>query len=48
MSHEVPFAPLPGGKPRLDDREIDDIVAFLGTLTDGYKPKKGAPTVAAR
>jgi len=29
-----PFAPLPGGVPRLDEREIDDIVAFLRTLTD--------------
>jgi len=48
VSHEVPFAPLPGGKPRLDDREIDDIVAFLGTLTDGYQPKKTGKTVAAR
>ena len=34
VDHEVPFDPLPGGKPRLDDREIDDIVAFLQTLTD--------------
>ncbi len=49
VSHEVPFAPLPGGRPRLDDREIDDIVAFLGTLTDGYKPRVGtAGRVAAR
>ena len=49
VSHEVPFAPLPGGKPRLDDKEIDDIVAFLGTLTDGYKPRAAAnKTVAAR
>jgi cytochrome c peroxidase len=39
VSHEVPFAPLPGGRPRLNDREIDDIVAFLGTLTDDYKPR---------
>jgi cytochrome c peroxidase len=45
VSHEVPFAPLPDGKPRLNDREIDDIVAFLGTLTDGWKP---AAKVAAR
>ena len=49
VSHEVPFAPLPGGKPRLNDREIDDIVAFLGTLTDGYKPAAAAKkTVASR
>jgi cytochrome c peroxidase len=29
-----PFEPLAGGQPRLDDAEIDDIVAFLKTLTD--------------
>jgi cytochrome c peroxidase len=34
VNHEVPFEPLPGGRPRLDDAEIDDLVAFLGTLTD--------------
>jgi cytochrome c peroxidase len=49
VSHEVPFAPLPGGHPRLNDREIDDIVAFLGTLTDGYQPGgAGGKTVASR
>lgn len=36
VSHEVPFAPLPGNRPRLNEREIDDIVAFLQTLSDGY------------
>ena len=34
VDREVPFAPLPGGRPRLDERDIDDIVAFLRTLTD--------------
>ena len=34
VDHEVPFEPLPGGRPRLDDRDVDDIVAFLRTLTD--------------
>ena len=34
VNHEVPFEPLPDGRPRLDDRDIDDIVAFLQTLTD--------------
>ena len=47
VSHEVPFAPLPGGRPRLNDREIDDIVAFLGTLTDGYKPPKAPRKIVA-
>ncbi len=29
-----PFAPGPGGRPLLDDREIEDVVTFLRTLTD--------------
>ncbi len=41
--------PLPGGEPRLNGREIDDIVAFLGTLTDGHGPAAAAKkTVASR
>jgi cytochrome c peroxidase len=47
VSHEPPFAPLPGGRPRLNDREIGDIVAFLGTLTDGYKPPEASRKVVA-
>jgi hypothetical protein len=31
----------PGQGPRLSDASIDDIVAFLGTLTDGYDPATG-------
>ncbi|HEX4511852.1 MAG TPA: cytochrome c peroxidase, partial [Burkholderiaceae bacterium] len=34
VDHEVPFEPRADGRPRLTDAEIDDIVAFLGTLTD--------------
>ncbi len=34
VDHEVPFEPLPDGRPRLDERDIDDLVAFLRTLTD--------------
>ncbi len=34
VDHEVPFQPLPDGRPRLDERDIDDLVAFLRTLTD--------------
>ena len=34
VNREVPFEPLPGGAPRLGERDIDDIVAFLKTLTD--------------
>jgi cytochrome c peroxidase len=31
---EPPF----GGKPLLSDADVDDLVAFLQTLTDGYRP----------
>ena len=33
---EVPYDRGPGDSPHLDAREIDDVVAFLETLTDGY------------
>ena len=29
-----PFEPRADGRPRLDERDIDDVVAFLRTLTD--------------
>lgn len=32
---EVPLDRKPGDQPRLDDQEVDAIVAFLNTLTDG-------------
>ncbi len=35
---EPPFDRKPGDPPVLTAREIDDIVAFLRTLTDGYEP----------
>jgi cytochrome c peroxidase len=35
---EPPFDRHDGDKPALDDGEIDDIIAFLGTLTDGWHP----------
>jgi len=37
---DPPFDRKPGDKPALDAAEIDDVIAFLGTLTDGYKPLK--------
>jgi cytochrome c peroxidase len=40
VNEDVPFKPRPDGRPRLDDRDIDDIVAFLRTLTDGYAPAR--------
>ena len=33
-----PFGGRPGGKAALSEGDIDDIVAFLQTLTDGYTP----------
>lgn len=39
VNSEVPFLPLPGNKPRLNRTEIDDMVVFLETLSDGYRPE---------
>lgn len=36
---EPPFDRHPGDPAALSDAEIDEIVAFLGTLTDGYRGK---------
>ena len=38
INTEPPFGGKPGDKPALSAAEIDDIVVFLGTLTDGYVP----------
>jgi cytochrome c peroxidase len=35
---EVPYNRLLGDAPALNDAEIDDLVAFLATLTDGWQP----------
>jgi cytochrome c peroxidase len=35
---EVPYNRQPGMAPALDEAEIADLVQFLGTLTDGYRP----------
>jgi cytochrome c peroxidase len=37
VNTDPPFNSQPGGKPALDDAEIDDVIAFLRTLTDGYE-----------
>jgi cytochrome c peroxidase len=37
-TEEVPYDRHPGQAPHLDEAEIDDVIAFLGTLTDGYDP----------
>jgi cytochrome c peroxidase len=36
VNTEPPFGGKPGDRPALSDAEIKDVVAFLGTLTDGY------------
>ena len=38
VNTDPPFGGKPGDKPALADAEIDDVVAFLKTLTDGYSP----------
>ena len=39
---EVPYDRMRGQLPRLSAAEIDDVAAFLGTLTDGYDPLTGS------
>jgi cytochrome c peroxidase len=34
LNMDPPFGRKPGDKPALTDQEIDDVVAFLKTLTD--------------
>ncbi len=34
VNREIPFEPMPDGRPRLGEQDIDDIVAFLRTVTD--------------
>ena len=36
INTDPPFGGRPGDKPALSAAEIDDVVAFLKTLTDGY------------
>lgn len=42
VNTEAPFAPFAGNKPRLNAADIDDLLAFLKTLTDGYNPNAEA------
>jgi len=39
VNMEPPFGGQPGEPPLLSGQDIDDIIAFLETLTDGYEPK---------
>ena len=34
---EAPYDRVPGDAPALTDAEIDDVIAFLKTLTDGWQ-----------
>lgn len=43
LNTEPPFDRHPGDPPALTEQDIDDIVAFLGTLTDGYRPTSDSP-----
>ena len=38
---DPPFDRAPGDKPALNPKEIQDLKAYLETLTDGYNPKTG-------
>jgi cytochrome c peroxidase len=38
INTDPPFDRKPGDAPALSSSEVDDVVAFLGTLTDGYRP----------
>ncbi|HVJ51743.1 MAG TPA: cytochrome c peroxidase [Aliidongia sp.] len=38
INTDPPFDRHPGDQPALDAGEIRDVIAFLGTLTDGYRP----------
>ena len=39
IESDPPFGGHPGDRPALSGSEIDDLIAFLRTLTDGFKPK---------
>jgi cytochrome c peroxidase len=38
LNTDAPFERRLGDAPALDENEIRDVIAFLGTLTDGYEP----------
>ncbi len=42
LNREPPFGRRAGDAPALDEAEIADVVAFLRTLTDGYRPSAPA------
>ncbi|MBB2749938.1 UNVERIFIED_ORG: cytochrome c peroxidase [Rhizobium aethiopicum] len=49
LNQDPPFGRKPGDAPALTDPEIDDIVAFLGTLTDAdLQPEASAAVINSR
>ncbi len=49
IERDPPFDRKMGDKPALTDAEIDDVIAFMKTLTDGYEPgTEPAPAVPSR
>jgi cytochrome c peroxidase len=44
VDHDPPLDRKPGDAPALSDAEMDDLVAFLETLTDGYPTSPSAQT----
>jgi cytochrome c peroxidase len=46
VNMEPPFGGKPGDKPVLSEADVRDIVAFLNTLTDGYRPARAASSGA--
>jgi cytochrome c peroxidase len=45
---DAPFNRHPGDQPALNKQEIQDVIAFLGTLNDGYKPAPAAHAKVAK
>jgi cytochrome c peroxidase len=43
IDRDAPLDREPGAAPALTESEIDDVIAFLQTLTDGYRASTGAP-----
>lgn len=41
LDHDTPFGRLAGDQPSLSERDVEDIAAFLNTLTDGYESTGG-------
>ena len=48
LNTDPPFDRLPGDPPALNSSEIDDIIAFLQTLNDGYQPKEQTSASAVK